>query len=274
MTRFKNPRELEEDAEFERELLDKKLDKEPEGTVVNKKEVTEKKDDDEVDWKSRYAELRRHNQQEKDRAEREKAQLLRELEGVRNGSIKPPKSRDEINEWKETYPDFADVLDTWIKEAVNEATVDLKRKAQQSEKEKALMRLKEKHPDCENLFADQKFHDWLADQSQIARDTIYRSFNVKEAIYVLDRYKADNGISKDKGGADVDNDEDRGTAKPVKVRNKPSVNDELEEGFEFSESQIERETEKDSKWWDANEDKILSAMRRGKIKLDISGGAR
>lgn len=274
MQRYRNPREIEEDEEFEREILDKKIEEENNGEVVKQKVVVNKNDEEDVDWKKRYSDLRRQQQQERDKYERDKTQLNKELEGIRSGTIKPPKTREEMNEWKETYPDFADVLDTWIKEAISEATADLRREKVQSEKEKALLRLKEKHPDCDSIFSDQKFHDWMADQSQIARDTIYRSFNVKEAIYVLDRYKDDNGISKSRGGATEDEDDSRGASKSVRMKSSPKVNEDLEEGFEFSESQIERETQKDPKWWDANEDKILSAQRRGKIKLDLAGGSR
>jgi len=272
MPKYVNQRELEEDAEFERELLDRQVIDESDGEVVTPKTVVEKPKDEEVDWKSRYAELRRHQQQEKDRLEREKTQLLRELEGIRTGAIKPPKTQEEINEWKETYPEFADVLDAWIKKAVDSATADLRREKAKSEKEKALLRLKEKHPDCESILSDQEFHNWLADQPKLARETIYNSFDVKAASFVIDRYKSELGITKSSDGV-RDEDEFRSAAKSVKIKNKPSVNDELEDGFEFSESQIERETQRDPKWWDANEDKIMDAHRRRKIKLDLSGGA-
>jgi hypothetical protein len=265
MTKYKNPRELEEMEEFEREELDRK--------VIDPVEPKETVKEDTTDWKARYAELRRHQQQEKDRLLNENLTLKRQLEGIQSGTIKPPKSQEEISEWKETYPEFADVLDTWIKEAVAEQTADLRRQNAQSEKEKALLRLKEKHPDCEAIFIDQEFHEWMKEQPKLARDTIYKSFDVKGASFILDRYKAETGKSKKAGGASDDFD-DVSAARAVKTRTAPSISEDTSRDYEFSESQIERESERNPKWWDANEEKILSAHRRGKILLDLSGGAR
>jgi len=39
-------------------------------------------------------------------------------------------------------------------------------------------------------------------------------------------------------------------------------------------SQIESESNKNPRWWDANEAKIEEAERKGKILYDLSGGAR
>lgn len=279
MTRFKSQREVEEEEELERELADLKLKQEKQEPNSRSKfeapkttSIEGSKEDD-VDWKTRYAELRRHEQQKEANYKAELAQVKRQLEGIQNGTIKPPKSQSEIQEWKDTYPEFAEVLETWIDKAVSEKTADLRRKNAQSEQEKALMRLKEKHPDCEAVFADKAFHDWMLDQSKTARETIYDSHDVKGAIFVLDKYKAEKGIKKSSGGA-TESDDDLSAARSVKVRGSTSINDDVSRDWEFSESQIERETSKDPKWWDANEDKIMSAHRRRKILLDLSGGAQ
>jgi hypothetical protein len=256
---YRNQREL---AELEEDDHNDEVEKNLKEPVVTKEEET---------WKNRYGDLRRHQMEEAARLKDELAQLRKQMDGVKQGTLRPPKSAAEILEWKTEYPDFADVLDTWIKEEIKLSTTDIKRQTDEIKKEKALLNLKKKHPDADDIFKDPAFHEWMEGQTPRLKEIIYASFDVDDASTVLDKYKIEH---KRKSRSRDDSDDARENAKVVKTKNTVRFDDEAGGDYEFSESQIERESAKNPRWWDANEDKIMEAQRKGRVLLDLSGGAR
>lgn len=256
---YRNARELQEIEEDDNDEAIESHLKEP---VVTKEEET---------WKNRYGDLRRLHQEDVARLKAEKDQLMKQMEGVRQGTLKPPKSAAEILQWKKDYPDFAEVLDTWIKEEIKLNTKDIKRQTDEIKKEKALLNLKKKHSDAEVIFSDPAFHSWMENQTARLNEIIYASFDVDDAAVVLDKYKAE---LKKKSRRRDDDDDSRELAKQVKTKNTIRFDDDAGGEYDFSESQIERESAKNPRWWDANEDKIMEAQSKGRILMDLSGGAR
>lgn len=256
---YKNQREL---AELEEDDRNEEIEAHLKEPTISKEEET---------WKNRYGDLRRHQMEEAARLKDELAQLRKQMDGVKQGTLRPPKSAAEILEWKTEYPDFADVLDTWIKEEISLSTKDIKRQTDEIKREKALLSLKKKHPDAEDIFKDPGFHEWMEGQTERLKEIIYRSFDVEDASLVLDKYKAGN---KKKSRTRDEDDDSRENARAVKPKNVVRMDDDAGGDYEFSESQIERESAKNPRWWDANEDKIMEAQRKGRVLLDLSGGAR
>lgn len=259
MTRYKNQRELDEMVEDQLEQND---------AEVVKEEPKEK----EVDWKTRYSDLRRY-QTEKENSYKSQLQTMqRELEGIRNGTLKPPKSREEINEWKENYPEFSEVLESWIAQAVEDKTKDFKRQSLEIKREKALIELTKLVPDAvTHLQPNSEFLSWLNDQSTQEYNTIHNSFDYKSAAFIMNKFKAETGKGKK---SEMDDDFDpKVAARSVRTRTQTTPNADSD-GYLYSESQIEEMSRKDPRWWDANEEKILDAQRRGKVLMDLMGGAR
>lgn len=260
MTRYKNQREVDES--FEDDLVS--TDKEIEG-----KDKDTKDKDKEVDWQDRYSHLRRHQMEQKTSYETRLAQMQKQLEGFKNGTLKPPKSKEEIEEWRAQFPEFGDVLESWMSQVVEEKTQDLKKQSDDLKKEKAFIELKKLVPDAvDHLQPGSEFLRWLDDQSQLEYKTIHNSFDYKSAAAVLNRFKSETGLTKHR-----DEEDPRDAARSIRTRSETNVNTDSG-GFLFSESQIEEETRKDPRWWDRNEDKILDAQRKNKILLDLSGAAR
>lgn len=254
---YRNPRIEAEMAEDDHIELEKK--------------VTSPVDNEEdEDWKKRYGDLRRHQNERESALKQEVEDLRRQINGIQSGSIKPPKTEAEVAAWLEEYPETAAILDALMEKKIETKTKDLKRQSTEIKKEKALNQLRRVHSDCEEIFNDPKFHEWMKDRSSVERDIIYKSFDVENAAFVLDKYKAANKKTKVVG----DDDDHMDAARPIRSRNKPDIVGDDDAQFLFSESQIERESRKDSKWFDKNYDAIMDALRRGKVKLDISGGAR
>jgi len=264
MAKYRNPRI---EAEMNEEEFQEKQD------VI---EQIPPKDEEDESWKKRYGDLRRHEQERAaaHRAEMEKLQATMDtLRRQQQNALAPPKSREELEAWIKAYPDFAAINQAMIEDTVQsilrkEGINDLKSTQREIEADKAKMKLKKLHPNCEEIFEDPKFHEWLSTQKQNHQDFIYKSFNVDDAALVLDRYQLHTEKNSKKSGDDEDTS--RNAAKAVKTVRASAP--EVDSGdYWFTESQI---ASAGSKWWDANEEKILEAQRKGKILMDISGGAR
>jgi len=265
MSKYRNIRKDAQDAELDEVEKEQKRLAEPATTV-----------EDEM-WKKRYGDLRRHSDQSIAEAKARTDELERKLDAALRGQLKAPKSDTEVEAWVKEYPEFAGILETIVQKRITEATASTTKKIAEIETEKkeldaerAYMALKKRHTDLDTLTQDPKFHAWLQSQSKRYQDAIYSSLDVEEASFVIDKYKASSPASK------VDDDDGFNPNDAAKVVRQAKVVDEpvVDGDFEFSESQIERMSKKDSRWFDKNEEKIMDAMRKGKILMDLSGGAR
>lgn len=266
MALYRNARKEQETLETEEMVKEMELLKEPASTV------------EEETWKKRYADLRRHQTTATEELKRTNDELQKKLELALKGQIKAPKSDDEIETWMKEYPEFAGILETIVQKRINESTsvtrqkleeLDLDRK--ELEREKAIARLRKAHPDFETLVKDEDFHRWLGNQSQRDQDAIYHSLDVDDASFVISKYKAQNKNYKDSQGED-DGFDNKDAAKVVRVSsNKEPIEDFGD--YDFTESQIERESKKNRNWYSQNEEKIMTALRKGRVLLDLSGGA-
>lgn len=227
-------------------------------------------------WKKRYGDLRRL-QQERDAQHRQELEdLRRTLEGLKEqqSNLTPPKSKEELEAWMKAYPDFAAINQTMIQNTVEsilkkEGIDDLKTTQKKIRAEEALMNLRKVHPKCDEYFADPTFHEWMQLQPKKHQDFIYRSYNVDDAALVLDRYQLYLEKKNDKSGDTSSSNRD--AAKTVRTKSEPKMPNTGSGEYLFSESQIAKATQK---WWDENETAVLDAQRKGKILMDISGGAR
>lgn len=265
MVKYKNPRheleaqEVEQIEEFEKEM------KQPAATV------------EETVWKNRYGDLRRHVDQKQRDADARVQELENKLEQALRGQLKAPKSDGEIEAWMKEYPEFASILETLVSKRINEATSktqkkfeELEQKESKMEAEKSILALKKLHPDLDELTRSEEFHKWLTSQRKKYQDAIYNSLDVDEADFVISKYKAEKGKSSK---VDDEGQDFSGAAKVVRTSN--TVEEPASFGdYEFSESQIEKESKRNRKWYEQNEAKIATAIQKGKFLYDVTGGAR
>ena len=126
-------------------------------------------------------------------------------------------------------------------------------------------------PDFDQVVNDEAFHEWLGKQSKKYQDAIYSDLDVDSAAFVIDKYKIQKGKKCEKV-------EDRNLREDAaKVVRTSSVTPDFSDDFgdyEFSESQIERESRRNPRWFSENEDKIMKAYRAGRIKMDLTGPAQ
>lgn len=159
------------------------------------------------DYKKRYDDLKRHYDEKVQafkQREKEMEQAVQSAAASQNITL--PKSPEELERFKQEYPDVFDVVETIATLKAQERASGLEQEIEvirEREKElkvqSAYRELMNNHPDFNEIKADEKFLAWLDDQPETISDGIYKNnTDARWASRVLDLYKADMGISKKK----------------------------------------------------------------------------
>ena len=238
-----------------------------------KAEVEASEDDaslsrEEKSFKKRYGDLRRHMaDKEKDWNER-----FEKLENS-GGSILPPKSDEDIDQWVSKYPDVASIVETIAakkaKELFSKADSRLQKLDEMHEatvRKTAESTIIESHSDFINIRESDEFHDWADEQPKWVQDAVYENADDPHSVVrVLDLYKGDKGLTKEAKKAGK-----KAAASVVSRPSKTRVDTDDSDG-QIRESDVAKMSSKD---FETNVDEINKAMRNGKFIYDISGSAR
>jgi vacuolar-type H+-ATPase subunit I/STV1 len=174
-------------------------------SFVSKSEPTEP----EHDYKKRYDDLKKHydtklSEHKEELASLRKAMQERAVEMPRG--VTPPRTQEELDEFKERYPDVFDVVQT-VASMQTESQVSklrdeigtIKEREKELEKQKAYEELLRLHPDFDELKSTKEFLGWLEEQPATIAEGIYKNnTDAKWASRVVDLYKADTGLAKPK----------------------------------------------------------------------------
>lgn len=174
-------------------------------SFVPQKETSEP----EHDYKKRYDDLKRHY-------DSKVVEFKEEIESLRKAvndravemprGVTPPRTQEELEEFKQRYPDVFEVVQT-VASIQTESQVSklreeigtIKEREQQLEKQKAYEELLRMHPDFDEIKTTDEFLNWLEEQPQTLSDGIYKNnTDAKWASRVVDLYKADVGLNKPK----------------------------------------------------------------------------
>jgi len=180
--------------------------------VNEEQEVKETKSDDKPykrpDYKKRYDDLKRHYDAKLNEFKQKEQELI---DQAREGQVKytPPKSEEELAEFKKKYPDVYDVVETVASMQSESRAKSLEEKVKLlQEREQELVRLdaekelKSRHPDFDDIRNSDDFHDWAKSQPESIQSWIYSNANDPEAASrALDLFKSDMGISAKKSSA-------------------------------------------------------------------------
>jgi hypothetical protein len=159
------------------------------------------------DYKKRYDDLKRHYDEKVQtfkQREQEMEQAMQSAAASQNISL--PKSPEELERFKQEYPDVFDVVETIATLKAQERASGLEQEIEvirEREKElkvqSAYRELTNNHPDFNEIKADEKFLAWLDEQPESISNGIYKNnTDARWASRVLDLYKADQGISTKK----------------------------------------------------------------------------
>jgi hypothetical protein len=180
----------------------------------------EAKQQEDHDYKKRYDDLKKHYDTKLNEFKSEREQLMSELETFKQHTQElprgatPPKTLEELEEFKEKYPDVFQVVET-VAGVQSEAKIaklrqdleSVKQREKSLEKEKAFEELLRLHPDFDDLKTNEKFLGWLDEQPTQLSDGIYKNnTDAKWAGKVVSLYKAEMGISNKKPTRSKDSD--------------------------------------------------------------------
>jgi hypothetical protein len=159
------------------------------------------------DYKKRYDDLKRHyDEKVQTFKQREQEMEFAMQSAAASNNISLPKSPEELERFKQEYPDVFEVVETIATMKAQERSSGLEQELEvirQREKElkvqSAYRELTNNHPDFNEIKADEKFLAWLDEQPESISNGIYHNnTDARWASRVLDLYKADQGISTKK----------------------------------------------------------------------------
>ena len=225
---------------------------------------------EEESFKKRYGDLRRHMQEKEQEYKIKFEQLQQQLDKAAKNELVLPKGEADIAAWARKYPDVAAIVEAIADKKASERSTDLDNRLKeieelrtQAKKDKAEAELMSLHPDFTQIRSDDAFHDWAESQPKWVQDALYENVDdAKSVARVIDLYKADMGITKQKT---TSSDKAAASSVNARSRNTPEADD--SKAF-FRESQVNKMSTKD---YEKNADAIMEAIRSGKFVYDVTG---
>jgi hypothetical protein len=259
------PQEATEEAPQE---ASREADTNEEPKESNQEEVKLSKEEE--SFKKRYGDLRRHMQEKEQEYKLELEKIKAQLDKSAKNELVLPKSEDEIAAWAKKYPDVAAIVEAIADKKASERSSDLDKRLKeieelrvQAKRDKAEAELMSLHPDFIEIRKADEFHDWAEAQPKWVQDALYENVDdAKSVARVIDLYKADKGIAKQKT---TSSDKAAASSVNAKTRNTPEAD---ESKSYFRESQVNKMSTKE---YEKNADAIMDAIRSGKFVYDVSG---
>ena len=169
------------------------------------------------DYKKRYDDLKRHYDSKLNEFKQREEELIKQAVP----EYRAPKTPEELEEFKKSYPDVFEVVETVAHmqseskaKVLEERLSKLQEREQQIVQQEAEKRLMERHPDFDDIRNSDVFHTWAKEQPSSIQKWIYDNANDADlASRAIDLFKKDKGIdvpkketkssSKTKSAADM-----------------------------------------------------------------------
>ena len=153
------------------------------------------------DYKKRYDDLKKHYDSKLNEFKSREQELIEEATSNRT-EYKAPKSPEELEKFREEYPDVYEVVETVSHLQSEEKSKDLREKLEKLQtREQELLRkdaekrLMDKHPDFEDIRNSDDFHGWAKEQPKSIQDWVYNNADDADlASRALDLFKKDIGM--------------------------------------------------------------------------------
>ena len=164
-------------------------------------EVAEDKPYKRPNYKKRYDDLKKHYDTKLNEFKSREQELLEEATKNRT-EYNTPKSPEELEAFKQEYPDVYEVVETVAHlqseskaKVLEERLSQLQQREQHLIQQDALKRLEENHPDFEDIKNSDTFQDWTKEQPESIKQWITGNTNDADlASRALDLFKKDFGI--------------------------------------------------------------------------------
>lgn len=191
-------------------VLDKMENKEPEPSATPEPEpdatqAPEPKPFQKVDYKKRYDDLKKHYDRKVNEFKGKEQELKEQIQSNRP-KYEPPKSKEELEEFKKDNPDIFGVVETISHmqasqqlEELQEELKQVKESLQLEEAKRAYIELNTLVPDWEQIRQSDDFHNWAEQQPEEIQNWVYKNrTNVRLAAQAINLYKASTGQSEQK----------------------------------------------------------------------------
>ena len=155
----------------------------------------------EHNYKKRYDDLKSHYDRKLNEWKQEHETLNAQLTANNSENVKVPKTVEELEQFKQSYPDVYDIVETISMQNADSRVQNIEERLQvlKEQEQDALKRTAEQellsvHSDFYEIKEDENFLEWLKDQPEsIANGVLKNGTDFKWAARVIDLYKADVG---------------------------------------------------------------------------------
>ena len=245
---------------------DTKQEEKPEAKAQEDDELSA----EEKNFKKRYGDLRRH-QQDKEKEFNAKIEALEsQLSKAANKQLVLPKTDEELEAWTKEYPDVASIIETIADKKSKSAAKDIEARMaeleemrQNAHRDKAEAELVKIHPDFIEIRQDDTFHNWAKEQPKWVQDALYENVDdAKSVARVIDLYKIDKGITNKKKAKP----DEKAAASSVKTKSAAAPEPD-ESAKMIRESEVANMSMKE---YEKRADEIMDAQRSGNFIYDIS----
>jgi len=207
---YKNKYREEVDREDEEELEAQDPTQEEVATQeeqpANPTSFVESQKKDDIDYKKRYDDLKRHYDSKLQEWKDDKQDIISRMSASQNSEAKVQEDDSSLDQFKNQYPDVYNAIDKIsasksdlkVKQ-LEQDLLSLKEKEVQLEKDKAYQELLRLQPKFDTLKVSDEFTGWLDKQPKSISDGIYNNnTDAQWASRVVDLYNADIGITTSK----------------------------------------------------------------------------
>ena len=270
----KEEKELEEILKTGKEEPAEEEEAQTAEATKEEEKVEAKADDDkeltreEKTYKKRYDDLRRHQNKLVEQVKTLEAKI------ADPASFAAPTTEEELEAWKEKYPDVANIVATLAKKeaqamynAADERLTRLDEIAADANRAKAEAEIRAIHSDFDELKESDVFHDWVDVQPKWVKDALYVNEDDPASVArVIDLYKADNNIVNKTKKASAK----KAATAIVTKKGRTSVDADDVSG-KITESDVNKMSARE---YEDRSDEIMEAMRTGRFVYDMTGAAR
>ena len=260
------PSSEEPQAEPVQAESDTKQEEKPEAKAQEDDELSA----EEKNFKKRYGDLRRH-QQDKEKEFTAKIEALEsQLSKAANKQLVLPKTDEELEAWTKEYPDVASIIETIADKKsksaakdIEDRMIELEEMRQDAHRDKAEAELVKIHPDFIEIRQDDTFHNWAKEQPKWVQDALYENVDdAKSVARVIDLYKIDKGITNKKKAKP----DEKAAASSVKTKSAAAPEPD-ESAKMIRESEVANMSIKE---YEKRADEIMDAQRNGNFIYDMS----
>jgi hypothetical protein len=150
------------------------------------------------DYKKRYDDLKRHYDSKLNEFKQREEELIKQAVP----EYRAPKTPEELEEFKKSYPDVFEVVETVAHmqseskaKVLEERLSKLQEREQEISQQEAEKRLRERHPDFDDIRNSDDFHKWAKEQPSSIQSWIYENTDDADlASRAIDLFKRDLGI--------------------------------------------------------------------------------